>query len=630
MYLSKRYSFLLFGLALLAITAPFIKTTNKDAMKRGVNRYLFAETNLTCAQEIQDAYECEKEACEDKAGFINYLYLLECSIPEEHESWLKPITYTLVILWDLLLLNLLVSTADHFFCPIIETIVTRFHMSPNFAGVTFLSLGIGAADLFTLVSSFNHGSAGLAIGQNLGSDVFIVTIIVSCITLAARTIVKKQTFLRDSIIFFVALIYLFIVIEINEVNIYMALGFLLFYCCYILLVCIHSLNCSPKDYNKLISCCIPAAKKRDDVQSLIKNEQTPGTPLIDMEKGNKVFTTGIYTPESDPTSPAIRTPLDHPLEDKKGEHIYGVAIASVLDVINDDEDRESDHDIKNAVDMDFAPENVTIQGLLKHEWSVFKQMSILSKINYVIMIPFSILRKGTIPMVDRENYSKFWLVISSFMCFFIIAINFDLGLFSCLIPYVPNIIIVLIFSSILAFLSWKYTKATEVPHGVFSNILMLFGFFTAANWTAMIADEIVSLFQALGYVTGISPIILGVTILSWGTGANDLVSDVTLAKQGYPEMSITACFAGPLFNIYVGMGSGMVSSIINSGENIVLGQKSPLTYIAFATIFIALLANIIIVPITHYEFRRWFSLSLIGVYILFMAVTLLHCFGLFF
>lgn len=105
--------------------------------------------------------------------------MLECSVPEDEESWLQPLAYAGVLLWDLILLDLLISTADHYFCPIIETIVSRFHMSPNFAGVTFLSLGIGAADLFTLISSFNHGSAGLAVGQNLGSDVFIVTIIVS-------------------------------------------------------------------------------------------------------------------------------------------------------------------------------------------------------------------------------------------------------------------------------------------------------------------------------------------------------------------------------------------------------------------------------------------------------------------
>ncbi len=125
-----------------------------------------------------------------------------------------------------------------------------------------------------------------------------------------------------------------------------------------------------------------------------------------------------------------------------------------------------------------------------------------SKINYVIMLPFSILRKATIPMVDRENWSKFWCVIASFCFIFIIALNFDcmclfdgddnslVGYTDCLIPSVPNYILFIVIGGTVSTLTMIFTKASEVPHGVYGSFLMLLGFLTAANWTAKIADEI--------------------------------------------------------------------------------------------------------------------------------------------
>ena len=74
---------------------------------------------------------------------------------------------------------------------------------------------------------------------------------VGCITLAAKTVGNKTTFLRDSIVFFLAICYLFVVIMIDNVNIYMACGFLIFYCCYIIIVCVGAAKWSGKLWSKI-------------------------------------------------------------------------------------------------------------------------------------------------------------------------------------------------------------------------------------------------------------------------------------------------------------------------------------------------------------------------------------------
>ena len=50
---------------------------------------------------------------------------------------------------------------------------------------------------------------------------------------------------------------------------------------------------------------------------------------------------------------------------------------------------------------------------------------------------------------------------------------------------------------------------------------------------------------------------MGLTILAWGNSSQDLVANMTVARKGMSTMAITASFAGPVFNILVGLGIGM-------------------------------------------------------------------------
>lgn len=53
-----------------------------------------------------------------------------------------------------------------------------------------------------------------------------------------------------------------------------------------------------------------------------------------------------------------------------------------------------------------------------------------------------------------------------------------------------------------------------------------------------------SLLNAIGLLLNISPVILGLTILAWGNSLGDLVADISLSRQGYPQMAIGGVYAG--------------------------------------------------------------------------------------
>lgn len=55
-------------------------------------------------------------------------------------------------------------------------------------------------------------------------------------------------------------------------------------------------------------------------------------------------------------------------------------------------------------------------------------------------------------------------------------------------------------------------------------------------------------FQAVGIVLGLSDAFLGMTVLAWGNSVGDFISNLSVARQGFPRMAISACFGGPLLS----------------------------------------------------------------------------------
>lgn len=80
--------------------------------------------------------------------------------------------------------------------------------------------------------------------------------------------------------------------------------------------------------------------------------------------------------------------------------------------------------------------------------------------------------------------------------------------------------------------------------------------------------------------------IMGLTVLAWGNSMADLSANVTMARKGLANMAITACFAGPLFNICIGLGAGfgVLRSVTKKDVNYV--QLTPSITTGFVFCFI--------------------------------------------
>ncbi|KAL6758821.1 Sodium/calcium exchanger protein-domain-containing protein, partial [Haematococcus lacustris] len=90
-------------------------------------------------------------------------------------------------------------------------------------------------------------------------------------------------------------------------------------------------------------------------------------------------------------------------------------------------------------------------------------------------------------------------------------------------------------------------------HGLLLHACTLLAFLGSMMWMNAAADELVGLLVAVGNIMELPPALLGATVLAWGNSLSDAVSNTTMARDGYPTMAITACFASPLFILLAGV-----------------------------------------------------------------------------
>ena len=92
------------------------------------------------------------------------------------------------------------------------------------------------------------------------------------------------------------------------------------------------------------------------------------------------------------------------------------------------------------------------------------------------------------------------------------------------------------------------------------------GFFVAATWIDVFAGELAAALEFFAALSGIKPEILGLTLLAWGNSVGDYFTNVAMARKGLANMALTACFAGPVFNLLVTLGVGFLIRLDNFQE----------------------------------------------------------------
>ncbi|KAJ4882581.1 Cation/calcium exchanger 1 [Raphanus sativus] len=490
-------------------------------------------------------------------GYVDYLKIFFCVFGE------SPVLGHLVLsIWLFVLFYLLGDTAASYFCPSLDSLSKVLKLSPTMAGVTLLSLGNGAPDLFSSVVSFtrsNNGDFGL--NSVLGGAFFVSSFVVGtiCLLIGSRDVsIDKYSFIRDVVFLLVALCCLGLIVFVGRVTIWVALCYLSIYLLYVgFLSASHFLDRKKPISNQIL-------RTKEDLAEM-------GVPFLS------------YIDEEKPLPPqkVVR------------------------------ESRTQEQEFKIVI-LELPP----------------KQPSCFSVLVSIVGLPLYLPRRLTIPVVSEEKWSRPCAVVSTAIAPVLLTelyCSHYSGSKRNLTLYVISGIIGLFFG-VLAYLTTEKSR----PPKKFSLVWLLGGFTMSVTWTYIIAQELVSLLISLGDIFGISPSVLGLTVLAWGNSLGDLIANVTVAVHGGSDgaqIALSGCYAGPLFNTVIGLGVPLVMTSLAEypAVYIIPSDNSLLETLGF--LMVGLLWALVIMPKKKMRLDRLVGGGLLAIYLCFLFLRLARVFG---
>ncbi|XP_030517397.2 cation/calcium exchanger 1 [Rhodamnia argentea] len=504
-------------------------------------------------------YVKSHDSCRHK-GYINYLQIFYCTCGE-----FPLLGHVLLLLWLAVLFYLLGNTAACYFCPSLEGLSRILKLSPTIAGVTLLSLGNGAPDVFASIVSFTRtGDGDVGLNTILGGAFFVSSVVVGTISILIcpdhEITVDKPSFIRDVLFFVFSLSSLLVIIAIGRVGFWSSILFVSIYLVYVCTVCFMQLYYQ-KRRNKHFSASVISNSSSAQSDDLVEM----GIPMLGYVDDEKSV-----------------------LVENGGQR---------------DEDEFSCHFL--------IPDSPTC--------------SHLTKLLQVLELPLQLPRKLTIPVVDEERWSKPYAIISVTLAPILLSAlcnsqRDNVKFRSSTVTYLAAGLIGLVLGN-LAFVT---TKKSNPPKKCLFPWLAA-GFLMSITWTYIIAEELVSLLVSVGIVFGVSPSILGLTVLAWGNSLGDLIANVAMAMNGGADgvqIAISGCYAGPMFNTLMGLGLPLVfqswSEYPDSYE--IPGDNS--LYETLGFLISGLLWALVVVPRKNMRLDRFLGWGLLAIYSCFLFLRL--------
>ncbi|KAJ3681100.1 hypothetical protein LUZ60_015589 [Juncus effusus] len=259
-------------------------------------------------------------------------------------------------------------------------------------------------------------------------------------------------------------------------------------------------------------------------------------------------------------------------------------------------------------------------------------IGLLNKITEIWDLPTNIFLKLTIPSkLPSKSNTKLYTSCNIALCPILILYSL-----SSVIPINTPIIFlipqtrfplwtVILFLSLLFAISHYFLDKNTLEEEREKEeciAVTLISFMMSVFWVSTMAGELLNCLSAIGTIMNLPPAILGLTILAWGNSIGDLVADVALARSGKAEIAIAGCFAGPIFNMLVGLGTGLVLQSARVYPNAYKLQFNVNIVFAFVFLLVSLMGTLLVVTWNRFRVPSFWGFCLVGLYFGFTVVSL--------
>ncbi|KAF5735182.1 cation/calcium exchanger 2-like [Tripterygium wilfordii] len=247
---------------------------------------------------------------------------------------------------------------------------------------------------------------------------------------------------------------------------------------------------------------------------------------------------------------------------------------------------------------------------------------------YILEMPLDLPRRLTIPVVCEKKWSKPIAVTAVTLAPIFLSVLWNLKhenvAASCTSLVVYGI--GFLFGITFGVLAHFYTEKSSPPEQCLF-VWLVGGFLMSVVWSYITAQELVALLVSLGYIFGISPSILGLTILAWGNSLGDLVTNSTMAMNDGPEgvqVAIAGCYAGPIFNILFGLGMSLVSSSWHRYPSYILIPSETYLLETMGFLVVSLLWTLVVLPMRGMRLDGVLGGGLLAVYMISVSFRLIQ------
>ncbi|KAF3429008.1 hypothetical protein E2986_13298 [Frieseomelitta varia] len=571
----------------------------KTSHSRGV-RQLNCETLLIRAKDDDCSYVwniATKDRCEwvrntddcDTGSVLSYTEILFCTFGTEN-TFLFTVGLLMMILWLLYMFLILATTADNFFCPSLAVIAGILRLSDNIAGVTILAFGNGAPDIFTsLASGADEGI--IMFTELIGAGVFVTAVIAGSVAVVKPFRVLLKPLMRDACFYIVFVCWISYVIRDGTIYLWEAVSTL----CSLLPI-VHRRGGDNADIREPGGEAkkIPSVPDPDILRTYLVNKDAAAIPKIPVR----------------PRAVSLQTKMD-------------VAIA-----IEQMRDRTT---LTSEVDVAERQEVNRPKGLLKEflydmnpigeeDW---RTASRFTKFILIIRSPVMFLLQLFVPVVNVTAVKRGWSkLLNCFqLCVTPTMTLFLLNVWRAHFGPVSVVPIFLLLGTVIGVIVFLTTKADRVPR--YHNVFAFLGFLAAMLSVYLVAREVMGVLQCVGYACSISDAMLGITFLAWGNSIGDLISNVTIARRGFPRMAYAACFGGPMFNTLLGLGLTYGLAAGSHPARHINMRMSDMAPGCLAFLLCSLISTIIYLNITGSIARRSYGYLLYSIYFAFLLIQFL-------
>jgi len=429
-------------------------------------------------------------------------------------------------------------------------------ISENLSGVTFLALGNGAPDLSSSIDALTNSQAAMGLSALLGCACFVPTIVIGVVALICPdTSVDKHLFLRDVGFLFFSIAYVLYIALREEITLIEAVSLWVIYALYVITVF----------FGEFYSTF--AVKRVERLESHMSNisKISSASSSIFLHRLRIFDNRRDYTSTTDrgggtldvplSTNPRIKITGPETNRDDLLGYLGGGYDVKRIPVPSTQRKGSHEVDVMVPYPMNVSPEPSVLDEIIE-------ETSLLDRLYYILVSPTLVIELAcwlTIPLLQPGTWTPHMGPIYPIVAplFVLWAGGFwETTIYNCRLIYVS--LVISMFFAMVIFFQLLFTDFRWRPSAWYSRLYYLaLGFLTSICWIFLIADELVNLLSTIGLLTGVKQDILGISVLAWGNSVGDMMSNISVAKAGRPNMAIAASIGAPLLNILIGTGISM-------------------------------------------------------------------------